>query len=144
MSIKELFSKREEDKPKDLKDGDMHITKEKITPEYAQSVIQSMTELKKQGRLAGKIEDYIENPEFLELLEEYTVKAAVRIFDAEQKAKNAAEEEKNKVIEDIYKRRALPKSIKNTRPVISETDFSKMSSSEFERYKRQLEAVTKR
>ena len=115
-----------------------------ISPEFANDAISIMLTLEKEGKLKRTIEEYIESEKFLTLLTEFDAKAAVRIFDAEDAAQKALEQGRNSAIDDIARRRAIPKAIKSAQPVEVESDFSKMSSAEFNKIKKQLERASRR
>lgn len=144
MSIKEFFSKK--DVPNN--NGESNFKNMDFpgnnAMDFAQNTVVQMLELDKQGLLSRSIEDYIASEAFLRLLSEFPVKAAVRIFDAEEKAAHAQEHGKQLVIDDIYRRKALPKSIKNTQSAVPEDDYGKMTSEEFNRIKERLAAQTRR
>lgn len=141
MSFKDLFNpKAERTEEENISDN----SPGNITPEFTQGVIKEMLELQKQNKLSYSLEEYLNNEEFLVLLQEFEVKAAVRIFDAEEKAKAALETGKSQAIEDLKKRRSIPKPIRSSQPATAEPDFSRMSSEEFSKYKKQLQKTSKR
>lgn len=150
MNIKDFFTgkgaandnaQEQAQKPQDLQ-GATDIDSE--MKHFSENAVAQMTELQKQGLLTHSIEEYIKSEKFLLLLKEFPVKAAVRIFDAEEKAKAALEQGRQGAIDDILKRKAIPKSMKAAQSAVAQDDYSKMSSDEFRKIKEKLAASVKR
>lgn len=134
MKIKDFFSKHNaETKNEGFQENDAQ--------EFSLNLAAELSQLEKDGKLELPAQEYASDKEFIKLAAEFPVAAAVRIYDAEKKTQEALEKGKKEVIDDIYRRRQLPRSIKNAQPVTAENDFSTMSSEDFNRIKRRLAAA---
>jgi len=110
---------------------------------------QELAAMAMRGMLKRPPEEYLGDPEFVSLLPEMPVKMAIRVYDAENEARHSAkrvEEERDNamrdVIEKLRARSALPRQMRFDAPVSAETDYSKLSSEEFNRAKkRHLSAI---
>ena len=84
------------------------------------------------------MEEYIRDEKFSKLISEFPVKASVRIYDAEAMAQEAAEKGRQSAIDDICKRKQMPKPMIANKSAEPETDFTKLSSEEFAKLKQRL------
>lgn len=73
----------------------------------------------------------VNDPGFQELLVEYPAAAAVRIYQAEQRANQAPQQ----VADRLRARQSVPASTRPQQSVLPEPNFSEMSSEDFARYK---------
>lgn len=100
--------------------------------------------LEAEGKLERKAEDYIADSAFVSLLREMPLPAAVRIYDAEQKAQTAPASQETLqnaergIIEKLLARKALPQPIKSGVAASPELDYSHMSSAQFSELKKRL------
>ncbi|HWR18031.1 MAG TPA: hypothetical protein VN608_00275 [Clostridia bacterium] len=101
--------------------------------------------LKRENALIGEPEDYVNDVNFLNLLQELPPSAAVRVFAAEKSLKEAQqalgtakEEGARDLMEKLSARHALPAPMKNFAPSAPETDFSAMTSEQFRAVKNRL------
>ncbi|NLB61218.1 MAG: hypothetical protein GX802_02140 [Clostridiales bacterium] len=133
MKLKEIFNKAKE-KPKTEE-------KDEQTIQLANQVANTLEALKAENKLAFEIDEYISSNEFLTLGREFDVNAAIRIFEAEKKLETATMQGKQSAIDEIYRRREMPRAMKSGKPQAIHTDFSKISKQEFERIKKQLEGA---
>ncbi|MBQ9950324.1 MAG: hypothetical protein IJO93_06360 [Clostridia bacterium] len=130
MKLKEIFNKQGDKAPAHSPGNS--------GSEFAEGVVAQLVELEKKNALTGTAEEYVRDREFVKLLEEYPVHAAVRIYDAEKKAASEYERGREDAVSEIYKRKSMPRAMRTAQPAEAETDFSKMSSEEFARLKNQL------
>lgn len=131
MKLKEIFKKQSSSENADYPGNN-------IITDMADRVIQELLMLQAEGVTERSIEEYIADAAFSKLAEEFPVKAAVRIYDAEMRAKDAEARGRQSAVDEIYKRRSMPQSIRAERPMAAETDFSKMTSEEFAKLKKRL------
>lgn len=131
MKLTEIFNRAKEKPQLDEKDAQV--------ARLAANVVKTLERYKAENRLIFELNEYINSEEFLSLVKEYDVPAAIRIFEAEKRLEKAHEEGRLSAVEEIYRRKEFPRSMKTGKPQSVHVDFSKISKEEFERIKKQLE-----
>ncbi|MBE5784398.1 MAG: hypothetical protein E7330_01215 [Clostridiales bacterium] len=100
----------------------------------------TLGEMEKQGALKRPAKAYLEEAAFEALLKELPAAAAIRVFDAEnalqQAGAQANSEREQEIYEMIRAQRALPRQMKPQAPTAQSPDFGRMSSEEFELFKK--------
>ncbi len=106
-------------------------------------VTQTLNTMKKEGRLTMEPEQYLEDPDFLQLIGHLPAEAAVRVYEAERGMKSAGEREakartdgEQNAMEKLRARQALPRPMRSSMPASAQPDFEKMSSQEFDDFKK--------
>lgn len=107
----------------------------------AESAAQYLLQQEQAGKLHYDVQEYIESREFPELLNEYGAEAAVRIYEAERIANEAYEAGREDAIDEIYRRREMPRSMRSGTAVPADVDYMRMSGEEFMRLKDRLSRV---
>ena len=150
MKVLDRFLKREtaEDAPKTAKEdsGPMQDTESwEEAPENgsalkknAEDAARYLLEKEKEGALRYDMQEYVESRDFAELMSKYEISAAVRIYEAERFADTAYQAGRDDAIEEIYRRREMPKSMRTGMGSSMDTDYSRMSSEEFSRLRERL------
>lgn len=99
-----------------------------------------LAELAANGRIAGDVEEYIKDPDFIALLSEMPAASAVRVYESElekRELRSAAEGERRlgeqDVIEKLLSRRVLPQSTRVKAPSSADADYYSMDTDEFNR-----------
>ncbi len=99
----------------------------------------ALAQLEREGRLARPASEYLQDAAFQTLLSELPAAAAVRVYEAERMAGQAAQtaepNAEEAVLEKLRARRALPTPLRGAAPVSAQEDFTNMTSEEFERFK---------
>lgn len=101
--------------------------------------------MEKNGQLARRADEYLEDPAFLALLREVPAQVAVRLSDAELSSKRANERVDNErsagrqeILETLSARRALPRQTRAQITASAEPDFAGMSAEEFNAFRRRF------
>ena len=130
MKLTEIFNRAKEKPQLDEKDAQV--------ARLAANVVKTLERYKAENRLIFELNEYINSEEFLSLVKEYDVPAAIRIFEAEKRLEKAHEEGRLSAVEEIYRRKEFPRAMKQAsrNPFMG---FLKISKEEFERIKKQLE-----
>ena len=105
-----------------------------------EEILSELLKLKEENKLAGSVEEYVQDPQFAGLLREFDTAASVRIYDAERRADKAARIERERIYSELARQKALPRPIKADAPTEPVTDFSLLSTAEFERLKKRVRA----
>lgn len=112
----------------------------------------TLAALEEQGRLPESfdLETACSDPTFAALVQEFEPYAAVRIYDAEQRAAQAesalADAEKTamqKMTEQLNARNALPRSQKPNQRISAQPDYRNMSSASFKKLEEQLKTAAR-
>lgn len=80
---------------------------------------------------------------FAALLQEYPTAAAVRIYDAEQRAKSAYQDAMESLMEKLNARNALPKSTRPARAIAPTPDYMAMSGADFRALENKIKAAAR-
>ncbi|MEG1560116.1 MAG: hypothetical protein RRY79_00230 [Clostridia bacterium] len=115
------------------------ITSEKSE---AKEIVKKLLMLYNDGKLFRKPEEYIKSKDFILLLKEYGLEAAISMFDADAREESAyargKEDGLNNAMKEIRGRGNMPKPIRPGIASLAETDFFNMNGKEFENYKKRL------
>lgn len=96
---------------------------------------------------AGKIPEDLDlealcsDPEFILLTREFSLEAALRIYIAESRCKEAESGAKKALEQQVKRRSALPKSQRSNMAVNPSPDYKNMSSEEFRRLEQQYKRM---
>ncbi len=139
MSMKEWFSKN----------GNRPQSAEKTTGSTsadpsplrakAEKVAGWLSKMAQEGALRYEVDEYVKSREFLELIGKYDPDAALRIYEAERGEEEAYEMGRQDAIDEIYKRREMPRSMRSGSGAGADMDYGRMSSEEFTRLRDRLE-----
>ncbi|MDD3920017.1 MAG: hypothetical protein PHO41_02415 [Eubacteriales bacterium] len=127
-----------------FEDGDAPVLQASKRPTDAQATARRLSAellaLKKSGRMPEGFDEMeaLSDPQFIKLLMELPVYAAVRVYHAEAEAKLAMERAAEAVSERLYAQEILPKPARAAAVAAPEPDFRNMSSQEFREYERQV------
>lgn len=104
-----------------------------------------LVRLSESGELNRKIDDYIADPEFVELLYSMPTHAAVKIYDLQKDSHKASKNDadaiakaEQSIIERLLMRKSLPASTKSTVSASPDTDYANMSSEQFRELSKRL------
>lgn len=102
---------------------------------------QDLARLQEAGEVKD-VEGYLADKAFAELLLQMPASAALRLYDAERTAKDAAQREREigaqDLLEKMLARRSLPSPIRGGVPAEGRQDYAAMSSAEFAALKKRL------
>ena len=100
-----------------------------------------LVRLQEEGQVAD-VEGYLSDKAFAQLLLEMPAKAALRLYDAQRAAEEAARREREAGAQDLLEkrmaRRSLPSPIRGGVPAEGRQDYAGMSSAQFAALKRRL------
>ena len=112
--------------------------------EDAQAVAQRLSAelmaVKRPGRMPQGFDELeaLSDPQFVKLLLELPVYAAVRVYHAEAEAMRAMDSAAEAMAERLYAREALPQPARAAAIDPPQPDFRQMSSQQFREYERQV------
>lgn len=95
--------------------------------------------MEREGRLRYDMNEYAESADFTKLLGEFDAKAAVRIYEAERAVSEAYQAGRDDAVDEIYRRREMPRSMRSGTAQASDVDYARMSSEEFARLRDRLQ-----
>ena len=104
----------------------------------AENAANALIEMDTNGGLRYDLREYVSDAEFMKLLKEFTPRAAVRIYEAERAAAEAYQQGREDAVDEIYKRREMPRSMRSGTAAPADVDYARMSSEEFMRLKDRL------
>ena len=100
---------------------------------------EGLLRLQAEGR---DVEPYLADAAFVDLLRDMPPAAALRLYDAEKAAQEAARREREigaqDMLEKLMARRSLPAPIRSSIPAQDQTDYANMSSAAFAQVKKRL------
>ncbi len=113
-------------------------------PEF-EALVNEITNLIAEGKLPQNfdLEHAANDPALIELMQEYGAAAGIRIYTAEQRAKEAETNAMERVSERVRQRGALPQSMRGGSTGASATNYRSMSSDAFRELMQQLKKTTR-
>ena len=108
-----------------------------------EELAQEFIELYRAGKIPEDldIEAVCQDEEFIALTREFSLEAALRIYIAERRCKEAESGAKRNMEEQVKRRSALPKSQKSNLSVNPSPDYRNMSSEEFRKLEQQYKRM---
>lgn len=108
-------------------------------------VVDEIAQLIMEGKVPEdfNLEAAFADETFVELLLDFPIEAAIRIYRAERTAAEAETSAKQRVAEQVRSRGALPKSTRGGGYVSPRTDYKNMDSAEFSRLLQQIKKTAR-
>lgn len=105
------------------------------------TAVNALFTLQQAGRLPKDfdLEAACKDNAFAKLLSEFPPEAAVRIYDAEQRAQGATARAKQEAEQTLYRRNALPHTVKGGAATAPTANFRTMTSKEFAALERRFQ-----
>jgi len=143
------YNRKNNDKPKDGSLIEQRLGKKEASQGGDElqflELTQTLAEMEAEGELPEDfdLQSACQDREFVELLLEYPIEAAVRIYSAEQRMLAAEQNAKNSVARKMQQRAGLPKMSRAGGTVSAQPDYMSMSSEEFRKLEQQLKQAAR-
>ena len=140
MKLKEMFGakKAPDEEPQETAEKKPESSKADEAQAHVNELLHELTALEESGKLSRPVPEYLSDGSFCEDMFRFGAEPAVIICDLKQKLKNAEAKARADAQEEMRRRRSMPRPIRGGTPLEPETDFSKLTSEEFENVKKRV------
>ena len=140
MKLKEMFGakKAPDEEPQETAETKAESSEASDAEARVNELLHELTALEKSGRLSRPVPEYLSEEVFCEDMFRFGAEPAVIICDLKQKLKNAEAKARADAQDEMRRRKNMPRPIRGGTPLEPETDFSKLTSEEFENVKKRI------